>query len=46
MDKVRAIYDTTLAVLSLAKAEGIVAHRMADRLAESRLAAAVEAPLR
>ena len=46
MDKVRAIYDTTLVVLSLAKAEGIAAHRMADRLAESRLAAAVEAPLR
>ena len=46
MDKVRAIYDTTPVVLSLTKAEGIAAHRMADRLAESRLAAAVEAPLR
>ena len=42
-EKVRAIYDTTLVVLSLAKAEGIAAHRMADRLAEARLAAAVEA---
>jgi leucine dehydrogenase len=42
MEKVRAIYDTTLVVLSLAKTEGVAAHRMADRLAESRLAAAAE----
>lgn len=41
--KVRAIYDTTLVLLSLAKAEGVAAHRMADRLAEARLAAGVEA---
>jgi leucine dehydrogenase len=40
--KVRAIYDTTLVVLGLAKAAGIAAHRMADRLAEARLAAAAE----
>jgi leucine dehydrogenase len=45
-EKVRSIYDTTLVVLSLAKAEGVPAHRMADRLAESRLAAAVEGSLR
>jgi leucine dehydrogenase len=45
-EKVRAIYDTTLVVLALAKAEGVAAHRMADRLAESRLAAAAGSPLR
>ncbi len=44
--KVRAIYDTALFVLNLAKAEGVAAHRMADRLAEARLASAVERPLR
>ena len=42
LEKVRAIYDTTLVVLSLAKAEGVAAHRMADRLAEARLASAAE----
>jgi leucine dehydrogenase len=41
LEKVRAIYDTTLLILALAKSEGVAAHRMADRLAESRLAAAV-----
>src|ERR1044071_6030599 len=46
MEKVRAIYDTTLVVLSLAKTEGVAAHRMADRLTESRLAAAVEGSVR
>jgi leucine dehydrogenase len=46
MRKVRAIYDTTLVVLTLAKAEGVAAHRVADRLVESRLAAAAEGPLR
>ncbi|HEX8068788.1 MAG TPA: Glu/Leu/Phe/Val dehydrogenase dimerization domain-containing protein [Pyrinomonadaceae bacterium] len=40
MTKVHAIYDTTLAVLGLAKATGATAHRVADRLAEERLAAA------
>ncbi|MBV9927874.1 MAG: Glu/Leu/Phe/Val dehydrogenase [Acidobacteria bacterium] len=43
LEKVRAIYDTTLLVLALAKTEGVAAHRMADRLAESRLAAAAGA---
>jgi len=39
-EKVRAIYDTALVVLTLAKAEGVAAHRVADHLVESRLAAA------
>jgi len=38
--KAHAIYDTTLNVLQLAAEAGIPAHRMADRLAESRLSAA------
>ncbi len=46
LEKVRAIYDTTLLILALAGAEGVAAHRMADRLAESRLAAAAEEQLR
>ncbi len=46
LEKVRAIYDTTLLILALAKSEGVAAHRMADRLAESRLAAAAEGSLR
>ena len=39
MSKVNAIYDTMLAVLAEAKATGAPAHRVADRLAEERLAA-------
>ncbi|MDT7689965.1 MAG: leucine dehydrogenase [Acidobacteriota bacterium] len=35
--KVRAIYDTTLTILQSAKAAGVPAHHMADRLAEARL---------
>ncbi|HWS87760.1 MAG TPA: Glu/Leu/Phe/Val dehydrogenase dimerization domain-containing protein [Pyrinomonadaceae bacterium] len=46
LEKVRAIYDTTLLILALARSEGVAAHRMADRLAESRLAAAVQGSLR
>ena len=38
--KVHAIYDTVLNVLQTARAAGIPAHRMADRLAESRLSEA------
>lgn len=38
--KVHAIYDTVLHVLRSADAAGIPAHRMADRLAAARLAAA------
>ncbi len=40
MSKVNAIYDTMLAILGQAKATGTPAHRVADRLAEERLAAA------
>ncbi|MFL6254829.1 MAG: Leu/Phe/Val dehydrogenase [Pyrinomonadaceae bacterium] len=39
-DKVDAIYDTMLLVLQMAAAAELPAHRMADRLAEARLAAA------
>lgn len=38
ISKVNAIYDTTLAILAQAKATGAPAHRVADRLAEERLA--------
>ena len=38
--KVNEIYDTTLTILRRAAEAGIPAHRMADRLAESRLSAA------
>ncbi|HUQ33661.1 MAG TPA: Glu/Leu/Phe/Val dehydrogenase [Pyrinomonadaceae bacterium] len=37
LGKVNDIYDTVLGVLDMAKAEGIAAHRAADRLAEKRL---------
>ena len=40
MSKVHAIYETTLNVLAMAKATAAPAHRVADRLAEARLAAA------
>ena len=43
MSRVRAIYDTTLAVLAQARATRTPAHRVADRLAEARLAAAAKA---
>jgi leucine dehydrogenase len=38
--KVHAIYDTVLNILQLAEASGVPAHRMADRIAESRLSEA------
>ena len=41
MSKVNAIYDTMLAILTQAKTTGAPAHRVADRLAEERLAAVV-----
>lgn len=43
-DKVDAIYDTMLLVLRMAAAAGVPAYRMADRLAEARLAAASGEP--
>jgi leucine dehydrogenase len=36
-NKIQEIYDTTLSILEMAKAEGISTHQAADRLAERRL---------